>query len=189
MKKAVITIQLPDWMHQIDTAYSQPYSSRESKMKLAIRLAQQNVQFQTGGPFGAAVFEQDSGYLIAMGVNLVCNQHCSLAHAEMVALAQAQQRLRTHSLAPKHTGHRYQLVTSVAPCAMCLGAIPWSGVRSLICGARGEDAEGIGFDEGAKPDAWIGGLQGRGIEVFTDVLRDQALHVLQDYRTRGGELY
>jgi hypothetical protein len=30
------------------------------------------------------------------------------------------------------------------------GAVPWSGVRRLACGARDEDASDIGFDEGPK---------------------------------------
>jgi tRNA(Arg) A34 adenosine deaminase TadA len=72
---------------------------------------------------------------------------------------------------------------------MCLGAIPWSGVRHVICGARGEDACAIGFDEGAKPDDWIGALASRGIEVTRDVLRDEARAVLNHYHTTGGRIY
>ena len=35
----------------------------------------------------------------------------------------------------------YELVASTEPCAMCLGAAPWSGgVRHLVCGARDEAA-------------------------------------------------
>ena len=41
-----------------------------------------------------------------------------------------------------------EMVASTQPCAMCLGATPWSGIRRLVCGARDEDAEEIGFDEG-----------------------------------------
>jgi hypothetical protein len=64
---------------------------------------------------------------------------------------------------PRHP--LYELVASTQPCAMCLGATPWSGVRHLVCGARDEDAEEIGFDEGMKPADWIRSLEERGITV------------------------
>ena len=83
----------------------------------------------------------------------------------------------------------YELVASTQPCAMCLGATPWSGVRHLVCGARDEDAEEIGFDEGMKPADWIGSLEERGITVERDVLRDEAASVLRDYAESGGDIY
>ena len=49
----------------------------------------------------------------------------------------------------------YELVASTEPCFMCFGAVPWSGVRHLVCGARSEDAEEVGFNEGPKPAEWV----------------------------------
>ena len=72
---------------------------------------------------------------------------------------------------------------------MCFGAIPWSGVRRLVCGARGEDALAIGFDEGPKIDDWVSSLNDRGIAVLRDVLRTDAVAVLQEYVTTGGLIY
>jgi tRNA(Arg) A34 adenosine deaminase TadA len=72
---------------------------------------------------------------------------------------------------------------------MCLGAIPWSGVKSVLCGATDADARGIGFDEGAKPRAWIKALAARGIEVVRGVDRRSAQKVLQDYAASGGIIY
>ena len=72
---------------------------------------------------------------------------------------------------------------------MCLGAIPWSGVRRVVCGARGADACAIGFDEGAKPADWVAALTGRGIEVLRDVLRDEAQAVLRHYAESGRNIY
>jgi len=83
----------------------------------------------------------------------------------------------------------YELVTSTAPCAMCLGAIPWSGVRRVICGARDEDVRSIGFDEGTKPQNWVLSLETRGITVIQDVLREEARKVLSQYRELGGVIY
>ncbi len=157
-------------------------------MRLAIKLAQLNVEHQTGGPFGAAIFELKSGRLVAVGVNLVESSNCSIAHAEMLAIAIAQRAVGRYDLGMEE-GAAYELVTSTEPCAMCLGAIPWSGVRSVVCGARDQDARRIGFDEGSKPDHWVESLESRGVRVRRDVLREEAQAVLLDYRKRGGLIY
>jgi hypothetical protein len=62
-------------------------------------------------------------------------------------------------------------------------------VRRLVCGARGNDAEAIGFDEGTKPEGWGGGLERRGIEVIRDCCRDEAVTVLREYGDAGGVIY
>jgi tRNA(Arg) A34 adenosine deaminase TadA len=182
-----LILTLPDWVDGFITAWDQDFESVESRMRFAIELARLNVEHRTGGPFGAAVFDADSGKLIAAGVNLVRPAHCSIAHGEMVALALAQQTVGTFDLG--QGGRICELVTSTEPCAMCFGAVPWSGVRRLICGARGEDACAQGFDEGDKPADWIGALQTRGIQVTRDILRDEARAVLQQYRDAGGPIY
>jgi len=146
------------------------------------------VKHGTGGPFGAAVFEMESGRLIAPGVNLVVRSSCSAAHAEMVAIALAQQAAGHYDLgAPNRPP--CEIVSSTEPCAMCLGAIPWSGLRRLICGARDADARRLGFDEGAKPEDWVRTFQDRGIEVVRDVMRAEARKVLIDYKEHGGLIY
>jgi tRNA(Arg) A34 adenosine deaminase TadA len=147
-----------------------------------------NIENRTGGPFGAGVFEYRSGRLVAVGVNRVESLNCSIAHAEMMAIAIAQRVRGSYNLASE-SDTAYELVTSTEPCAMCLGAIPWSGVRSVVCGARDEDARAIGFDEGPKPDNWMKSLKDRGINVCRDVLREQAKAVLLEYSERGGLIY
>ncbi|MGA6826004.1 nucleoside deaminase [Nitrospira sp. NS4] len=165
-----------------------PAVSLRDRMQLVIRLALWNVEQGPGGPFGAAVFESDTGALVSVGVNLVTVTNCSHAHAEMVALANAQQQVRSFDLGTPGLPP-YELVTSCEPCAMCFGAIPLSGVRSLVCGARSEDAEAFGFDEGAKAKNWVTALEERGIAVARDVCRDEAMVVFEEYRKRGGLIY
>lgn len=181
-------MQLPPWVERLIQSKGTTYLTVEDRMWLAIELAQRNVEHGTGGPFGAAVFALDTGVLLAPGVNLVVPARCSVAHAEIVALTIAQQVAQAFDLGAEGLP-RYQLVTSTEPCAMCLGAVPWSGVRSLVCGARDGDARAVGFDEGAKVANWVQELEGRGIEVLADVLRDQAVAVLQSYAARGGLVY
>ena len=182
-----VVLRLPQWLREFVMEREVRFDTREARMRFAIDLARQNVEHKTGGPFGAAVFEGDSGRLIAPGVNLVEPLNCSIAHAEMVAIAMAQQAIGSYDLGAG--GMFCELVTSTEPCAMCLGAIPWSGVRRVLCGARGEDACAIGFDEGAKPGDWVGALETRGIEVVRDLCRDEAQAVLQQYLTAGGRIY
>jgi tRNA(Arg) A34 adenosine deaminase TadA len=187
LKNVELVLRLPRWLRQGARPERERFASIEERMRFAVALAQQNIGNRTGGPFGAAVFEADTGQLISVGVNLVETSNCSLAHAEMLALALAQQALGTYDLGGGETA--CELVTSAEPCAMCLGAIPWSGVRRVVCGAHGEDAGAIGFDEGAKPADWVGELRRRGIEVVRDVLREEARAVLQQYAAGGGHIY
>ena len=157
-------------------------------MQLVIALARLNIEHKTGGPFGAGIFEQKSGRLVAVGVNQVESANCSIAHAEILAIAVAQQIIGHYDVGSKESV-AYELVTSTEPCAMCLGAVSWSGVREVVCGARDEDARNIGFDEGPKPQNWVHSLQGRGISVVRDVLREQAKAVLEEYNKIGGLIY
>ena len=181
-----VTLRLPSWIGSFVT--EEVYPTTEDRMRLAVELSRENVRRGTGGPFGAAIFERDSGRLVAPGVNLVVSAGCSVFHGEMVAIMLAQKALEDFDLGgPGHPVH--ELVTSAEPCAMCLGATPWSGVRSLVCAARDEDARAVGFDEGAKVSDWVGKLEERGIAVTRDVLREEAVAVLREYAARGGEIY
>jgi len=155
-------------------------------MQLAIALSKENNQRQTGGPFAAVVVNEETSELISVGMNLVTSAGLSVAHAEIVALTLAQSVVGDWNLSS--TGS-LQLVTTCEPCAMCFGALPWSGVKSLICGARKKDAEAAGFDEGDKPEQWVRSLQRRGIVVQCSVLRAEAAGVLADYRDSGGAIY
>jgi tRNA(Arg) A34 adenosine deaminase TadA len=105
----------------------------------------------------------------------------------MVALALAHRVVGHFDLSAD--GIPRELVTSTEPCAMCYGAVPWSGVRRLVCGAREADAKAVGFDEGEKPAHWIGALETRGIDVVRDVLREDAAAVLRHYVEIGGVIY
>jgi tRNA(Arg) A34 adenosine deaminase TadA len=182
-----LVVSVPDWVGDLVDATPSPLRTPEARMRFAISLARENVA-HGGGPFGAVVVEIESGRVVAPGMNLVVPLGCSVAHAEMVAISIAQQASGSFDLgAPGLPA--MQLVTSTEPCAMCLGAIPWSGISSLVCGATGNDAEQAGFDEGAKPDRWPETLEARGIQVTCGVCREEAAAVLHDYVSGGGLLY
>jgi len=189
-RSAEISVTLPPWMLQLldGISESERYASPEARMAFVIDLSRKNVANKTGGPFAAAVFDADGGRLIAAGVNMVTRVGLSIAHAEIVALSQAQAVLGNFDLGGAGMPN-CELVSSAEPCAMCMGAIPWSGVRSLVCGARDEDARAVGFDEGAKRPNWADDLEARGITVRRDVLREDAASVLREYAAGGGIVY
>jgi tRNA(Arg) A34 adenosine deaminase TadA len=184
---ADLGIALPEWIAAF-AGRGRVLSTLEERMGFVIEASRRNLLEHTGGPFAAAVFERDSGVLVALGVNLVMTQGLSLLHAEVLACALAQRKLGCYDLGaaglPAH-----QLVSSAEPCGMCLGAVCWSGVRQLVVGARDADVRALGFDEGPKPADWPQELGGRGIEVVTDVRREQAAAVLRAYRAKGGTIY
>jgi tRNA(Arg) A34 adenosine deaminase TadA len=182
-----LRIDLPAWAAAREED-PRRYASDEDRMRLAIEIASANVTNGTGGPFGAAVFESESGRLVALGVNTVVRLRNSVLHAEMVAFMRAQAKVGTYSLSapglPSHT-----LYSSCDPCAMCLGGALWAGVRRIVCGATRQDAVALRFDEGPVfPESYTY-LVRRGIEVVHGVLRDEARAALEHYRARGGVIY
>ena len=182
-----IRVAYPPWV-QRQVAWDAIYSTDEERMRLAIAVARWNVLESTGGPFGAAVFERDSGRLVAIGMNLVVPLGNSSLHAEMVAFMMAQARVGSFTLSgegmPVH-----ELATSCEPCAMCLGATLWSGVRRVICGATRDDALRLDFDEGPVFDASYSYMEERGISIERGLLRAEAAEVLSLYRERAGVIY
>ena len=155
-------------------------------MDFVILLSKQNVTQQTGGPFAAAIFDMDNQQLVSVGVNIVVPSHNCTNHAEMVAITLAQQSLETFNLG-KHGN--FELLTSCEPCAMCFGALPWSGIQHLAYAATSADAESIGFDEGAKHPGWRAELEERAITVTAEVRRQRASSVLKQYQKQAGSIY
>lgn len=188
MTRTMITLRTPGWLEALEGGSKQAFTDVEERMDFVIGLSRKNIDVGAGGPFGAAVFNRDEGTLLSCGVNLVLDGRCSMLHAEIVAIIRAQIKTGTHDLSA-HGLPPFELVTSTEPCVMCFGAVTWSGIKRLVCGARREDAEETGFDEGEKPLNWKEALENRGVEVQRDILRDEAASVLKEYRKRGGRIY
>jgi tRNA(Arg) A34 adenosine deaminase TadA len=182
-----MSIELPTWME--DYAHrDRLWETDEDRMGLVIEVARRNVDEDLGGPFGAAIFERDTGRLTSLAANRVMVEDCSVLHAEVLAIMLAQRQRGSYTLAEEGKP-ACELVTSCAPCAMCMGAIVWSGVKRLVCGAREKDAFAIGFDEGPKPGNWVEELTSRGIEVARDVRRSEARSLFTHYVESGGVIY
>ena len=108
-------------------------------MHQAIRLAVENVQWGRGGPFGALIVK--GGEIVATGVNLVTATNDPTAHAEIVAIRAACQKLGSFQL----TG--CELYTSCEPCPMCLGSLYWARPDVYYYSCSREAAAAGGFDD------------------------------------------
>lgn len=182
-------ISLPDWATGELGKLPERLPTLEERMREVIRFAKLNVEHQTGGPFAAGVFEKETGKIVVIGVNRVVPANCSSAHAEIIALSLAQKILDTWDLGGESMPE-YELITSGQPCAMCFGAIPWSGVRHVAVSVAGADVEEIaGFDEGPVHPDWVGELEKRGISVTENLLREEGLEVFRSYRDSGQLVY
>jgi len=111
----------------------------EEFMKMAIRLAKQNVEQGKGGPFGAVIVKD--GEVISGAMNEVTSTDDPTAHAEVVAIRQACKVLGSYQL------DGCDIYSSCEPCPMCLGAIYWSRPDNVYYAATRKDAAASGFDD------------------------------------------
>ena len=123
-----------------------------------------------------------------MAVNQVVKSGYSIAHAEILALSLAQKAINSFDLGANH--RKYELVTSGAPCAMCFGAILWSGISTVVSAATASDiCELTGFDEGPMHPNWKQEASNRGISLQEEVLREEARALLSQYKNSGLPIY
>ena len=113
--------------------------NKEQYMQMAIDLAEKNLDGYHGGPFGAVVVRD--GVVVGKGSNEVVKGNDPTAHAEVVAIREAANKLGTFDLSG------CEIYTSCEPCPMCLGAIYWSRIDTLYYAASREHAASAGFDD------------------------------------------
>ncbi|MFY9907516.1 MAG: nucleoside deaminase [Terriglobales bacterium] len=120
---------------------TEPQHMDNAFMARAIQLSLDNVHSGNGGPFGCVIVKEEK--VVAEGVNRVTATNDPTAHAEVLAIRQACQRLDCFEL------RGCDLYTSCEPCPMCLGAIYWARIEKVYFGNLAEDAARIGFDDSA----------------------------------------
>src|SRR5450432_2963974 len=79
-------------------------------------------------PFGALIVNEYRERMASARNNAVRTQGDPTQHAEMLACSEAAKKLAVAELA------RCTLYTSTEPCAMCAGAIYWSGIGRVVYG-------------------------------------------------------
>ena len=108
-------------------------------IKEAADVALKGVSENRGGPFGCVIVKDEE--IIAKGCNEVLSSNDPTAHAEVVAIRNACQALRSHQLIG------CTIYTSCEPCPMCLGAIYWARPERIVYACTRKDAGSIGFDD------------------------------------------
>jgi len=111
----------------------------EAFMRRALALAEENVRSGRGGPFGSVIVR--NGEIVGEGSNQVTSLHDPTAHAEISAIRNACQALRSFSVAG------CEIYTNCEPCPMCLAAIYWARLDRVYYANTRDDAAGIGFDD------------------------------------------
>ncbi|MDX1692250.1 MAG: nucleoside deaminase [Ketobacteraceae bacterium] len=179
-----LAVQFPEWLEKV-VKPGDIYATETARMELAVHLSDLQVQHRTGGPFGAAVFNLETGAVVGVGVNRVVPDNASIAHAEVVAWSCAQRYLATYDLASTALPE-LGLYSSSQPCVACWGGLFWTGLSKLVCGATKADVEQLaGFDEGPVPADWDRLLEDAGIAVIKELCRGEAREVLRRYGASG----
>jgi len=105
-------------------------------MRSAIAIAQSALKTDDV-PVGALIVDSENN-IISTGFNEREAHQDPTAHAEIVAIRRAAQKLGTWRL------DECKLVVTLEPCAMCAGAIAQSRINTLIFGAWDEKAGAVG---------------------------------------------
>jgi len=110
-------------------------------MRIALQAAQ-DAAANGEAPVGAVVVDPTTGDIVSIGSNRSITDHDPTAHAEIVALRLAAQKLGNYRLTD------LTLVVTLEPCAMCAGAISHARIGRLVFGA--EDPKGGAVVNGPK---------------------------------------
>jgi len=144
----------------------------EKFMRMAIKLAEENVDKALGGPFGAVVVKD--GKLIAKSANKVTATIDPTAHAEVSAIRIAAKKLKTFDLSG------CVIYTSCEPCPMCLGAIYWAKISKIYFGNTKQDAAEVGFNDKFIYDELELSMEQRKLPVI-QILRNEAIIAFQKW--------
>lgn len=145
----------------------------EQLMARAIELAQAGVDSNAGGPFGCVIARD--GVIVGEGVNRVTSTNDPTAHAEVVAIRAACEKLNSFQL------EGCVVYTSCEPCPMCLGAIYWARPQRIFIACNRHDAAAAGFDDAFIYEELCGDdLANRKVPITT-LLRDEGLKVFENW--------
>lgn len=148
-------------------------------MREAIRLSIEKMRAGVGGPFGAVVVKD--GEIIARGFNKVTSSNDPTAHAEVVAIREACEKLGTFQL------DDCEIYTSCEPCPMCLGAIYWARPKRVYYGNTKEDAAAIQFDDQFIYDELDVDISSRKLPMIP-LLREEAQQAFEEWKNKEDKI-
>ncbi len=145
-------------------------------MRRAIAKAEEGMNKNAGGPFGCVIVKDDE--IIAEAHNCVTSANDPTAHAEIVAIRKACERLNTFQL------DDCTVYTSCEPCPMCFGAIYWARPKQVYYALTKQDAASIDFDDQFIYDELEKKVADRDLE-FTGLLRNEALPLFEKWSKKS----
>jgi tRNA(Arg) A34 adenosine deaminase TadA len=144
-------------------------------MRRAIELAEEGMNGNFGGPFGAVVVR--NGIIVSEGFNRVTSTPDPTAHGETVAIRKAAQELGVPWL------EGCDLYTSCEPCPKCLGEALWAHIEKIYYAGTRADAAAIGFDDARFYEIFDVKKDQRIIHLHR-MMRDEAWEVMQKWLTK-----
>jgi tRNA(Arg) A34 adenosine deaminase TadA len=138
----------------------------------------QRAQANGNHPFGA-ILVNESGEIILEGENTVITDNDCTGHAETNLVREASHRFDQEIL------KKCTLYASAEPCAMCTGAIFWSGIGRLVFGLSKKQLNEL-VDQKVYPQLMIGCREilatgQRVVKVEGPALEDEAAIIHQDF--------
>lgn len=108
-------------------------------MKLAVDATIQGMENNIGGPFGSTIVR--NGEVVVAVSNTMMRDTDPSAHAELVAIREACQKLGTFDLSD------CEIYATCEPCPMCVSVIIWSGIKKVYYCNTHQDAHIHGFSD------------------------------------------
>ena len=149
-------------------------------MEIANENAKKAIEKKQGGPFGAVIIDKN-GNIISNGNNKVLLNNDPTAHAEIIAIRNACEKLETYDLSD------CILYTSCEPCPMCLSAAIWANIKKIYYGCTKEDANSIGFRDDIIYDFLKG--ENKSLVDLENIDRDECIKVFEKYNKENGVIY
>jgi len=153
-------------------------TSDQGFMQEAIRLSELAVE-HGNEPFGAVLVKD--GEIVFSNENQIYTASDPTFHAEAGLLRRFCAQTGITDL------RAYTLYSSCEPCFMCCGAMVWTRLGRLVCGASDRDLCRILGEEGAECCRLVFEHSGWRPQVTSGVLREESLRVLTAYFSKHGK--
>ena len=127
-------------------------------------------------PYGAIIVKD--GEIIGRSDAEVTVSKTGFSHAELRAIEDAMQHLGGHLCA--EGGKGCTIYSSCEPCAMCMGAILYTGIDRLVYAATLEDSKECVNEILAKAEEVANACKNRKIEIVKELHRDKAAEILKN---------
>jgi guanine deaminase len=144
-----------------------------------IGLSLENVRTGRGGPFAALVVKDAK--IVGIGTNRVTSDNDPTAHAEIVAIREACQALKSFQLTD------CDVYSNCEPCPMCMGALYWARPARIFYAATREDASDIGFRDGFIYDQLRLPVSDRSL-LMLQMMRQEALEAFRSWKQKPDKI-